>query len=134
MPKSSKMPAPLAYKPFAAAAAAPKPKEVKDMTREEIMALLAPSQGARAGVDASTDQANVDALPSEGLEAEAQRRSALDPTSAWITLRLAKRALHVGDPRGALEWLSRGLATPVKDHPALPSLRALEARLAARAA
>jgi len=98
------------------------------------MALLAPSQGARAGVDASTDQANIDALPSEGLEAEAQRRSALDPTSAWISLRLAKRALHVGDPRGALEWLSRGLATPVKDHPALPSLRALEARLAARAA
>jgi len=43
MPKSSKMPAPLAYKPFVAAAAAPKPKEVKDMTPEEIMALLAPS-------------------------------------------------------------------------------------------
>ena len=39
---STKMPAPLKYKPFAAAAA-PKPKEVKDMTREEIIALLAPS-------------------------------------------------------------------------------------------
>lgn len=99
-----------------------------------VMALAASSQSAQASGDAYPDVATVDALPAERLEYEAKQRSTSDPIFAWIALRLAKRALHVGDTRGALEWARRGRATPITDHPATPALRALEARVSARLA
>jgi len=88
----------------------------------------APVAEASAPADAQT----VDALPAEGLAAEALRRPASDPLTAWIALRLAKRALHMGDTRGAQEWTRRGLVAAKPDHSAHAGLRSLEARLAAR--